>query len=359
MELKRYLMIIWRWWWLVTIALVAAIIGSVVFTYLRPLQYQTAVRLIVSPAKGTTVDLNEVRASLSMLDKPVIANTYAEIAQSASIVQGAFDKLGIPTARRSSFTINASVLQKTGILDITVTGPDPAQVQQVAATISELTMTYVTGLYEAYDLKLLDPATLPLAPTNLDEKLNLALGVVLGLGAGILLAFLAEYLQTPLLQMEQASIVDVQTGAYKDSYFLRRVREEISRARRVQRPFVVGMMGLENFKELTDDLPSGTRKIILKQVVTLLKQILPEEDLMAEWRGGTLALLMPDCDPDAAQQTFKRLQSKLAWTPLQVGDTGFKLNLTASFGLVEYDLNGVGPEELLDRAEKALQESRA
>jgi diguanylate cyclase (GGDEF)-like protein len=358
MELKHYLMIIWRRWWLVLIALVTAIIGSIVFTYMRPLQYQATVRLIVSPAKGTVVDLNEVRASLAALDKPVIANTYAEIAQSPSIIQAAWDKLGIPPAKQPSFTISALVLQKTSILAITVTGPDPAQVQQLATTISELTLNYVSGLYEAYDLKLLDPATFPLTPINFDEKLNLALGVVLGLGAGVLLAFLAEYLQTPLAQIEQASIVDVQTGAYKGSYFLRRLREEISRARRVQRPFVVGIMRLENFNELTDSLPSGTRPVILKQVVALLRQILPEEDLMAEWHRGSLALLMPDCDPDAAQQTLKRLQNKLEWTPLEVGDTGFKLNLTTSFGLVEYDLNGVGPEELLARAEKALQESQ-
>jgi uncharacterized protein involved in exopolysaccharide biosynthesis len=203
MELKRYLRVLLRWWWLALVALVTTFMASVVFTYTRSPEYETEARLIVSPAAASTTTLQEQRAALTALDKPVIANTYAEIAQSSSIVEAAWEQLGTPFARQEDFEVRASVLHNTGILAITVIGPDPALVQQLAAAVSQLTFEYVAGLYEVYDLKLLDPATLPDEPTSPNKLLNLTLGVVLGLGAGILFAFLAEYLKTPLDRMEQ------------------------------------------------------------------------------------------------------------------------------------------------------------
>jgi diguanylate cyclase (GGDEF)-like protein len=357
MELKRYLAILWRWWWLILVALVAAIMGSIVFTYTRPPQYQATVRLVVSPSAATTEDLGEQRASLGTLsDQPTIVNTYAEIAQSQSIIKAAWDQLGLSPNQAEAFTVSASVLHNTNILVIDVTGPDPILVEKLASAVSQRTLDYVAKLYEVYDLKPLDLATLPDKPANLNEEFNLALGALLGLGVGILFAFLAESLRTPLGQIEQVSILDTHTGAYKRTYFLRRLREEISRARRVQRPFVVGMMGLENF-ELSDSLPPNARYVVLKQVVSLLRQALPEENLVAQWRDDALALLMPDCDPDTAQKILQRVQTKLAWTPLEIGDTGFKLNLSAHVGIAGYNLNGSGPEDLLNQAEKALQEA--
>ena len=358
MELKRYLAILWHWWWLILVALVAAVMGSIVFTYTRPPQYQASVRFVVSPATTITEDLGEQRASLGTLsDQPIIVNTYAEIAQSQSIIKGAWDQVGLSPAQAEAFTIRASVLHNTNILVIDVIGPDPTLVEKLASAVSQRTLDYVAKLYEVYDLKPLDPAALPGKPVSQNEKFNLALGALLGLGAGLLFAFLAESLKTPLGQIEQVSIMDAHTGAYKSSYFLRRLREEISRAKRVQRPFVVGMLGLENFDELLDDLPPDTRYVVLKQVVGLLRQALPEENLVAQWRDDALALLMPDCDPDTAQKILQRVQTKLVWTPLEIGDTGFKLNLTTQVGIAGYTLNGSGPEDLLNQAEKALREA--
>ena len=336
--------------------MISVIISTVVFTYTMTPEYQSRVRLVLKPA-ATTANIPEQRATLSTLSKPVVANTYAEIAQSSYILQSAWDQLEVPLAQRKGFEVSGSTLQNTNIIIITVVGPDPLLVQELAATTSQLTFDYITELYEVYDLKLLDPASLPSAPISPNKKLNLVLGVVLGLGFGILCAFLASYLMTPLEETKYLSIVDAQTGAYKGAYFLRRLRGEISRAKRVQRPFVIGMIRLENLEETMGDFPSSSRQLVLKQVVHSLKQTLPEEDLVAQWRGDDLVLLMPDIDLKTAQRTLERLQTKLAWTAFEVGDTGFKVNFIPSFGLVEYDLNGTGPEGLLEEVEKALQEA--
>lgn len=360
MELKRYLSILLRRWWLILIIFVATIAATVAFTYTCPRRYKTTVRLVVSPAKEATADIADQRASLGTL-KPVIANTYAEIAQSPTILEKAWGQMETTSAQergfKKKFEVEASVLYDTNILVITVAGPVPVLVQQLATAVTECTLDYVIGLYEIYDLKLLDPATLPDEPISPNVKLNLALGVVLGLGAGGLFAFLVEYLKTPLDQIAHVSLIDVKTGAHTSAYLLRRVGEEISRSKRVQRPFAVGVVHLADVEEMLQGFPPAMHQGVLKQVVRLFKQTLPKEDLVARWHAQDLAILMPDCDAEAAQQILERLKNKLAWTPFEIGETGFKLNFTAQVGLAVYDMDDASPEALLERAEQTLQET--
>jgi capsular polysaccharide biosynthesis protein len=211
MELKRYLIILLRRWWFILIALVVAVAATGVFTYLASPKYETTVRLVVSPSQDVAQDIHEQRASLDTLNKPIIANTYAEVAQSSSIVEAAWEQLDDPSAQdedyRDEFEVVGSVLYDTNIVVLTVTGPNPALVQQLATAVSERTLDYVEGLYETYDLKPLDSAALPDEPISPNVRLNFALGTVLGLGTGVLFAFLAEYLSTPLNQKAQTQPV--------------------------------------------------------------------------------------------------------------------------------------------------------
>jgi diguanylate cyclase (GGDEF)-like protein len=357
MELKRYLMILWNWWWLALVVLITVVISTIAFTYTRLPRYETSVRLVVSPSPITATDLRELRETITGLDKPIVANTYAEIGQSPSTIKAAWSQLGLSPLQ--NYEVRASVLQETSIVIVTISGSNPVLVQRLADAVTDQTLAHVAELYEVYDLTLLDPASVPIIPTSPNTRLNLALGVLLGLTSGVLSAFLAEYLKTPVERMEQLSIVDTNTGAYKASYFLRRLRGEMSRSKRVRRPFVVGVVYLENFEEMTDSFAPETRQMVLKQVVQLFKQVLSEENLVARWRGNSLALLMPDFDVQTVQDMLKKVQTRLNWTTFEVGDTGFKLNLTSKFGLANYNLNGVSPEGLLDEAEQTLREAES
>jgi len=356
MELKRYLQIILNWWWLVLVAMITVMISTIIFTYISIPQYESVVRLVVSPSALTLTDLSELRATTTALDKPIVANTYAEIGQSPTIIDAAWTQLGLTLDK--DYEVISSVLPETSIVMIMVTGPDPVLVQQLATTVTDQTLIQVAKLYEVYDLTLLDPAALPTRPVTPNKPLNFAVGGALALAFGIMAAFLAEYLKTPMEQVEQLSIVNPKTGAYKESYLMRRLQGEMSRAKRVQRPFVVGVVRLENFEEMSADFSPEAKQMILKQVVQVFKQLLPEENLVAQWRGDTLALLMPDFDLQDARQVLEKVQARLNWTTFEVGETGFKLNFTSNFGLVAYDLNGASPEGLVLQAEEALHHRR-
>lgn len=195
MELKRGMAVLWKWKWLFLLVLIATAGSTALFTFTQVPTYETHVRLIVSPSSSLTADLNDLRSAVTALSAPVVANTYAEISQSTSIVERAWQQLNIRP--QISYTVVSTVIQETTIVDITVSGPDPKLSQNLANAITDQTIKYVEGLTTVYNLTLLDPAVAPALPSSPNYQFNLAMGIVLGLMAGLLLAFMAEYLTVP------------------------------------------------------------------------------------------------------------------------------------------------------------------
>jgi capsular polysaccharide biosynthesis protein len=197
MELKRALIILWKRKWLFFVALLIAFVSTAVFTYTRTPTYETTVRLIVSPASTEVTDFNDLRSAVTSLSAPVVANTYAEIAQSSSTVAKAWQTLN--STPQKQYAVTSTVLQETTIVAIKVSGPNPNVVQELGTAVTNETINYVNGLTTVYNLTLLDPAVTPDFPTTPNYQFNLALGLLTGLMAGILLAFMAEYVSTPVV----------------------------------------------------------------------------------------------------------------------------------------------------------------
>jgi capsular polysaccharide biosynthesis protein len=192
MELKRAMMVLWKRWRLFLVAFLTVFISTVVFTYTQTPIYETNVRLIVSPSSILMADLNDLRSAVTALSAPVVTNTYAEISQSPSIVEKAWEQLNIKPQK--PYKVISTVLQETTIVNITVSGPDPKLAHDLANAITDQTMMYVEGLTTVYNLTLLDPAVIPELPSKPTYLLNLVLGLIIGLMTGVLLAVMAEYL---------------------------------------------------------------------------------------------------------------------------------------------------------------------
>ena len=195
MELKRAMMVLWKWWRLFIGGFLTVFISTVVFTFTQTPIYETNVRLIVSPSSilmSDLSDLNDLRSAVTALSAPVVTNTYAEISQSPSTVEKAWKQLEIRPQK--TYHVISTVLQETTIVNITVSGPDPKLSRDLANAITDQTMMYVEGLTTVYNLTLLDPAVIPELPSKPTYLLNLVLGFIIGLMTGVLLAVMAEYL---------------------------------------------------------------------------------------------------------------------------------------------------------------------
>jgi diguanylate cyclase (GGDEF)-like protein len=359
MELKIYLRVLLRKWWIVLPAFLITLTTTIVLTFTQAPTYETTATFVVAP-NGSFEDTRSFVSGLDILSRRAeIATTYAEVAASRLIKREAADELDLSQGQRKNLSVASQLVAGTNVLKITVQGNDPVLVRDFTHMVGTKTMVYVQELYEAYDLNSLDQATLPLSPIKPNKKMNLALGAILGLVLGGGMAFLSEYLQAPLESMTNFDILDSETGAYNRRYFRQRLGEEMSRAERNKYPLSLALMNVDHLEVMGTSFSSQVRSEALRKVAVFLKQHLRQEDVLARLDGTVFAFLLPDMPGEKAQAIMEELQTRMALTSLEVEKSGVKLNLSGATGVAAYPYNGTGQDELLAEANRALQQAEA
>jgi diguanylate cyclase (GGDEF)-like protein len=357
MELKIYLRILMKRWWIILSALLITFVATVVFTFTQPPKYKATATFVVAPDRS--LEDGGVYGLDTLSRQTEINNTYAEVAISRLIRQRATDELKLSPDQMAGITIDAQPLAGTNLIKISALGDDPVLVRNLANTVGTETIAYMQELYEIYTMKLLDEAALPTAPEGRNEKLNLALGAALGLVLGGGLAFLSEYLQTPLEGGMNFDILDGETGAYNERYFRQRLREEVSRARRSGCPLSLALMNVDCLGSISTSRLSRVRGEAMRMVAVFLKRRLREEDVLARLDGTTFAFLLPDTSEESAQVMMEGLQAELDSTSFEIETSGVKLNLSSAAGIAACQNDSVEPGEFLAEVSQALRQAES
>jgi succinoglycan biosynthesis transport protein ExoP len=192
MEIKIFLRLLLKRWWVILLSLVVTVAGTIIFTVYQTPIYSTSATYVVSPSPEI-LNGTSFLSGLSVLGgQPTVANTYASIATSLSVKQKASEALGLNSAQTNDLTVHSRVQNGTNVIEISVEGKDPLLVQAFANKIGDSTIGYIGDLSGVYEMKVLDSAKSPDSPIRPKMKLNLAVGIFLGLDLGVGLAFLTS-----------------------------------------------------------------------------------------------------------------------------------------------------------------------
>ena len=195
MELRRYLDIIVRRWWIALTAF-AVTTGATMFWVLpQPKVYESTGTFVVGPRAVNAEE--SVRAFDTLIRGEAINATYASIA-SSDLVRARAEERVDPSIETDGLDVGAEVLTGTNILEISVRGQDPEAVRELAVAVSEEAVSYVSVSDEGYKLSPLDAPTLTRSPVAPNKSLTIAIGVFFGGLLGLGLAFVIEYLVAQL-----------------------------------------------------------------------------------------------------------------------------------------------------------------
>ena len=194
MEIKDYLRIFARYWWVIVIlTLVGGAIGWATWQF-GSREYQSTATLFVATQNGTTVT-EAYQNNLFSTDR---ANSYASLATSEQVAARAVDQLkGTITPEELRGKISAVAAPKTVLFNVSVTDSDPALAQTYANAVTDQLVGLVSELETsrrggtpAAGAVVVDEADYPVKALGMALPIRIGVGAAAGLLVGVLAALL-------------------------------------------------------------------------------------------------------------------------------------------------------------------------
>ncbi|MEO8287341.1 MAG: hypothetical protein ABI670_13025 [Chloroflexota bacterium] len=196
MEIRTYIRIIGRYWWIILLVVLAAGVGTWWFDSRREPQYSGYVRVRISPAPGLT-DSRTVVDLVGQLGLRYVSGTYAQSFTADAVKKAARAVVGLSDEEAARYPLEANVLPDTVVIELSGQGPD----RDILARYLDATVTNTVNdnskFFDVMELQPLEPAQVPSTPTSPQPVRDVGLAVGLGLALGLLLVFAINYLREP------------------------------------------------------------------------------------------------------------------------------------------------------------------
>lgn len=196
MELRIYLKIVLRYWWVLLLAINAGGIGAAVADHAQTPHYSTQMRVLMRPS-GLLTDPRDLVNLVGQVGARAIAGTFAQAFTSGAVRQAARAKVGLSAAQAAAYTLDASLVPDSTVIAIQGSGPNPVMLVNYLNATTAATVDNTRDLFRVLDLEPLDTPPLPDTPSSPSPSRDVPGGAGLGLGLGILLALTFDYLRAP------------------------------------------------------------------------------------------------------------------------------------------------------------------
>ncbi|WNF22671.1 Wzz/FepE/Etk N-terminal domain-containing protein [Mesobacillus jeotgali] len=177
---------------ILTITLLAILVSGIISYFLLTPIYQASTQLLVNQSKNeqSMYNYNEVQTNLQLI------NTYNVIIKSPAILDLVINELDLNmTTAELNGKINVASEKNSQVVNISVQDPNANQAAEIANKTAEIFTREISNIMNVDNVSILAKATVgekqsPIKPKPL---LNIAIALVVGLMAGVGLAFLLEY----------------------------------------------------------------------------------------------------------------------------------------------------------------------
>jgi succinoglycan biosynthesis transport protein ExoP len=203
LELRDYVRILHRNWVLI---LSLTVLGAAVgfgWSLLKTPEYEATTELYVSVRSTDSALVGELAQGTNYARQAV--TSFVDVVNSAVVLDRVIDDLDLDvTSSELSRNVSASVPPNTVIISATVTDEDPGQAAAIANSVGANFADVVVNELEKPDgeapslvrIETIQPALVPTSASSPNAPLNIALGLLVGLAAGIGFAVLRTVLDT-------------------------------------------------------------------------------------------------------------------------------------------------------------------
>lgn len=158
--------------------------------------------------------------------------------------------------------------------------------------------------------------------------------------------------------LRDQSIRDPLTGLFNRRFLQESLDRELEDAKRKQRSLAVIFLDLDRFKHFNDTFGHDAGDRVLQSLAGLFRSFFRVNDVICRYGGEEFAVILPE---SSAREAATRAEAlRLATKELELVHRGKLLGpVTLSMGIAGFPDHGRTAQELLDRADKCLYQSKA
>jgi len=354
MEIRLYLQMLKRGWWIILLTALAAVVAALGASYLVTPQYKAVSRFILGPKNILPSNPDLGLTGLDILGNQTVITTYMEVMKSDRVYRDALANVGHTQEEMEDYTYEVQVLPSSSVIELSVSGPDPELVAELANSIGNQTIQFTSLLNVYYRVDFLDealPSYIPESPQPVRDSV-LAFGI--GLLLGGVLAIVRDQLMTSLDAYRLRFQLDHITGVYNRRTIRKFLEDELTQ--NADSILSTGIIELGGLTDIEDTLPTAGYQNILRQVTATLQKELRGHDIIGHWGNNSFLVILPKTPGPAAKGIFNRISTVLS-SPVILQHLDLSIDLMPFIGGAEYSLN-ITLEELLEKADEALENAR-
>jgi diguanylate cyclase (GGDEF)-like protein len=163
-------------------------------------------------------------------------------------------------------------------------------------------------------------------------------------------------------QLVSHARIDAKTGLLNAGTWQREAEAEFFRARRSRIPLALAMVDIDHFKDIDDTAGQLVRDQLVRDIAGMLRDQLPDYDLIGRFGSEEFAILLPQTGRDEAQRISERLRDYIAAEPIAIesgSQEGFVFRLTVSIGVAVLNESRRALTELIGAADSALGQAKS
>lgn len=159
-------------------------------------------------------------------------------------------------------------------------------------------------------------------------------------------------------ELYKMAVTDPVTALYNKRYFLERLKEEFSHARRASAPLALIMIDIDFFKRVNDTHGHLAGDMVLHQVSQVLKGIVRTEDLLCRYGGEEFSVLLRDADAASAAALAERMRAQVAGSAFSFEGTAIPVTISLGVAALTPQQPKPDPDALIQSADQALYASK-
>ena len=136
-------------------------------------------------------------------------------------------------------------------------------------------------------------------------------------------------------KMEELAKTDMLTGLSNRRDMYQKIKHETDRFERNEKPFIILMGDIDNFKKINDTYGHDAGDHVLTTISALMLTFMRKQDIVGRWGGEEFLLLLPETDMAGGKKIAEKLRLRIKNESIEY--KGHILNVTITIGISVYD----------------------